>query len=39
MKKVLLVLLAAAGCLAVWRRVSEDRADRDLWAEITDTVE
>jgi hypothetical protein len=39
MKRVLLLMLGAAGALLVWRRVSEDRADRDLWAEITDTVE
>ena len=39
MAKVLLLVLAAAGSFLVWRRVSEDRADRDLWAEVTDTVE
>ncbi|GAA2721118.1 DLW-39 family protein [Cellulomonas aerilata] len=39
MKKVLLLMLTAAGGYLAWRRVSEDRADRDLWAEITDTVE
>ena len=39
MKKVLLLMVAAAGGFLAWRRVSEDRADRDLWAEITDTVE
>jgi hypothetical protein len=39
MKKVLLLMLTAAGGFLVWRRISEDRADRDLWAEITDTVE
>jgi hypothetical protein len=38
-KKVLLVLLTAAGGYLAWRRISEDRADRDLWAEITDTVD
>jgi hypothetical protein len=38
-KKVLLLIVTAAGAFLVWRRVSEDRADRDLWAEITDTVE
>jgi hypothetical protein len=39
MKKVLLLMIAAVGGFLMWRRVSEDRADRDLWAEITDTVE
>ena len=39
MKKVLLLLLAVAGGYLVWRRVEEDREDRDLWAEVTDTIE
>ena len=39
MKRVLLLLLAAATGFLVWRRIEEDRQDRDLWAEITDTVE
>ena len=39
MKKVLLLLLAAAGVYGVWRRVQEDREDRDLWAEVTDTLD
>ena len=39
MNKALLVLLAGAVGFLVWRRVEEDRQDRDLWAEVTDTVE
>ena len=39
MKKVLLLLLAAAGGYLAWRRVEDDRQDRDLWAQVTDTVE
>ena len=39
MKKLLLLLLAAAGGYVAWRRVEEDRQDRDLWAQVTDTVE
>ncbi|WNB85581.1 DLW-39 family protein [Cellulomonas sp. ATA003] len=39
MKKLLVLLLVAAAGFAVWRRVEEDRQDRDLWAEITDTVD
>jgi hypothetical protein len=39
MKKVLLLLLVAAGAYGVWRRVEEDREDRDLWAEVTDSLD
>ena len=39
MKKVLLLLLAAAGTYGVWRRVQDDRQDRDLWAQVTDTLD
>jgi len=39
MKKLLLLAgVAAAGYLA-WRRRVEDRDERDLWAEVTDTFE
>ncbi len=38
MKKVLIATAAAAGGLAVWRRVQQDRAEADLWAEATDPV-
>ncbi|WP_459644430.1 DLW-39 family protein [Kineococcus sp. NUM-3379] len=37
MKKVLLLALVAAGVLA-WRRRASDKAERDLWAEATDTI-
>ena len=37
MKKVLLVALAAGGVIA-WRRRASDKAERDLWAEATDTI-
>ena len=39
MKKLLVLLLVAVAGFGVWRRVEEDRQDRDLWAEITDTVD
>jgi hypothetical protein len=39
MNKVLLLLLVAAGAYGIWRRVEDDRLDRDLWAQVTDTVE
>ncbi|ANC32033.1 hypothetical protein ATJ88_0061 [Isoptericola jiangsuensis] len=39
MKKLMIVLLAAAAGYLVWRRVSTDAADRDLWTEVTDTLD
>ena len=39
MKKILLLLGAATAGYAVWRRFEDDRSDRDLWAEVTDTLE
>ena len=39
MTKVLLALLAAVGAYGVWRRVQDDRQDRDLWAQVTDTLD
>ena len=39
MKKVLLLLLVTAGAYGLWRRVQEDRHDRDLWAEVTDSLD
>ena len=37
MKKLLLVA-AAAGAVVVWRQKASAKAERDLWAEATDTV-
>jgi hypothetical protein len=39
MKKLVVLLLAAAAGYVVWRKYSEDSAERDLWAEVTDTFE
>jgi len=39
MKKVLLLLAAAAAGYVVWQRYVQDRDERDLWAEVTDTFE
>ncbi|WP_216093382.1 DLW-39 family protein [Cellulosimicrobium cellulans] len=39
MKKLVILLLAAAAGFFVWRKYSEDAAERDLWAEVTDTFE
>jgi hypothetical protein len=38
-KKLMVLLLAAAAGYLVWRRVSSDAADRDLWTEVTDTLD
>jgi hypothetical protein len=34
-KKLLLLVLIAAGAFAVWRKVQADRAELDLWTEAT----
>jgi hypothetical protein len=39
MKKVLLLLAVAGAGYICWQRFSQDREDRDLWAEVTDTFE
>ncbi len=39
MKKILLVLLAAAGAAFAKRKVDEGRAEHALWAEATDHIE
>ena len=39
MKKLLLVLTTAGVGYLVWRNYVEDREERDLWAEVTDTLE
>ncbi|MFD0481427.1 DLW-39 family protein [Kineococcus sp. GCM10028916] len=37
MKKLLLVAVLA-GAAVVWRRKASEKAERDLWAEATDSV-
>ena len=37
MKKALLLVIAAAGGYAAWIKVRQDREERDLWAEVTDS--
>ncbi|WP_425955546.1 DLW-39 family protein [Xylanimonas sp. McL0601] len=39
MKKLFLLLIAAAAGYAVWRRVSGGKAERDLWSEVTDALD
>ena len=38
MKKILLVVLAAAGAVVARKKLSEGRAEQALWAEATDSV-
>ncbi len=38
MKKLLALVLVAAGGLFAWRKVQSDRAEQALWAEVTDPV-
>ncbi|WP_019135626.1 DLW-39 family protein [Cellulomonas massiliensis] len=39
MKKVLLLVALAAAGYVVWQKYQQDRDERDLWAEVTDTFE
>ena len=39
MKKLLLVILAAAGAVFAKKKMDEGRNEQALWAEATDTVE
>jgi hypothetical protein len=39
MKKLLVLLLAAGVGYVIWRKCTEDAAERDLWSEVTDTFE
>jgi hypothetical protein len=38
-KKLLVVLLAAGAGYVLWRKLSEDAAGRDLWSEVTDSID
>lgn len=38
MKRILVVAAAALGALAVFKKQQDDKAERELWAEITDDV-
>ena len=37
-KKLVVAAIAAAGGLALWRKVQADKAEQELWAEATDPV-
>ena len=40
MKKLLALVVAAAGAVLAWKKVTADRdAEADLWAEATDNVD
>ena len=38
MKKLILVALASAAGVLVYRQIQADRAEQDLWTEATDAV-
>lgn len=38
MKKILLLIVTAAGVLAVQKKLKDQQAEQDLWAEATDEV-
>ena len=37
MKKLVLLALAAAAGWFVWSKIEQERAERELWAEVTDS--
>ena len=39
MKKILLVLLAAAGAVLARKKIEEGRTEQALWAEATDNID
>ncbi len=39
MKKILLVVLAAAGAVLAKKKIEESRTEQALWAEATDNVD
>ena len=38
MKKALALLATVAAGAFVWRKLADQRAERDLWAEVTDPL-
>ena len=38
MKKILLLIATAAGILAIQKKLKDQQAEQDLWAEATDKV-
>ena len=39
MKKLVLIAAVAAVAIVVWKKVADDREERELWAEVTDPVD
>ncbi|MCF4120456.1 DLW-39 family protein [Antribacter sp. KLBMP9083] len=39
MKKLLILLLAAGAGYVLWRKLNEDAEGRDLWSEVTDSLD
>ena len=39
MKKILLVIAAVAGALAIQKKFKDQQAEQDLWSEATDKVQ
>ncbi|UFU06543.1 DLW-39 family protein [Ruania halotolerans] len=39
MKKTVVLLVLAVGGFVAWRKLAEDRAVRDAWAEVTDPLD
>ncbi|MGB5952349.1 MAG: DLW-39 family protein [Ornithinimicrobium sp.] len=39
MKRIMVLAAAAAGALAFFKKQQDDKAERELWAEVTDDVE
>jgi hypothetical protein len=38
-KKLLVLAAAAAGAFAVWRKISNDKAEQDLWNEAVSDLD
>ncbi len=38
MKKFLFLAAVAAAGYVVWRKIEDDRLERELWAEVTDSI-
>ena len=39
MKKLIVLLLALGAGYVAWRRLNSGSAERDLWAEVTDSLD
>lgn len=39
MKKLFVLLLALGAGYAVWRRINGGSSERDLWSEVTDSLD